>query len=69
MLKFLITGLSLSHRLLSLATLQDIRFPVIKGAWDLLVPAFYSCKTTSEMELEAQCRVFRVVSLLLKPRC
>lgn len=68
MLKFLITGLSLSHRLLSLATLQDIRFPVIKGAWDLLVLAFY-CKTTSEMELEAQCRVFRVVSLLLKPRC
>lgn len=69
MFKFLITGLSLSHWLLCLATLQDIRFPVIKGALDLLVLAFYSCKTASEMELEARCRVFPVVSLLLKDRC
>lgn len=69
MFRFLITGLSLSHWLLSLATFQDIRFPVIKGARDLLVLAFYSRKRTSEMELEAQFMVFGVVSLLLKDRC
>lgn len=69
MFRFLITGLSLSHWLLSLAALQDIRFPVIKGARDLRALAFYSCKRTSEMELEAQFRVFGVVSLLLKDRC